>query len=309
MSIGPRQLPELRQRYKQFMEVEFARDPELSRFQMVREFTLYHLNKHPTLYFVDSETTEFLTHCAASLDPDTVLTLEDLPDTNGIFYFEDLPTHRPGYIKGITAFHWVTWGRDSFNKPEAPHTEINIGHWGVNNKYSTTSQVSLTLEDELRDPGFKQAFDKRMRELGQDPNNYADKRGVVGGDLVAPADLLLKAAFLLMQQDVVLKSRTVSVTDKKKRAQLKKAGCSGNHMRTRVISIRRHDSGAARKGTSNREYIHRWVVKGHWRNQWYPSRKMHRPVWVAPYMKGPDDAPLLAGEKVYTLRKAENDQL
>jgi hypothetical protein len=43
------------------------------------------------------------------------------------------------------------------------------------------------------------------------------------------------------------------------------------------------------------------VVRGHWRNQWYPSLNARRPLWIAPYLKGPDDAPLLGGEKVTTL--------
>ena len=35
-----------------------------------------------------------------------------------------------------------------------------------------------------------------------------------------------------------------------------------------------------------------WWVSGHWRRQWYPSTKTHKPVWVAPYIKGPPDKPL-----------------
>lgn len=51
-------------------------------------------------------------------------------------------------------------------------------------------------------------------------------------------------------------------------------------------------------GADSREWRHRWVVRGHWRNHWYPSLKDHRPVWISPYLKGPADAPLLGGEKV-----------
>ena len=35
-----------------------------------------------------------------------------------------------------------------------------------------------------------------------------------------------------------------------------------------------------------------WVVRGHWRNQWYPSIKQHRQIWIMPFMKGPEDAPI-----------------
>ena len=38
---------------------------------------------------------------------------------------------------------------------------------------------------------------------------------------------------------------------------------------------------------------HRWIVRGHIRAQWYPSEGAHRPIWVPPHMKGPEDAPML----------------
>lgn len=38
---------------------------------------------------------------------------------------------------------------------------------------------------------------------------------------------------------------------------------------------------------------HRWLVNGHVRAQWYPSEQAHKPIWIAPYLKGPEDAPML----------------
>lgn len=35
-----------------------------------------------------------------------------------------------------------------------------------------------------------------------------------------------------------------------------------------------------------------WVVRGHWRNQYYPSIKEHRQIWINPHMKGPEDRPI-----------------
>lgn len=51
-----------------------------------------------------------------------------------------------------------------------------------------------------------------------------------------------------------------------------------------------------------RSYRVRWVVDGHWRNQWYPSSGVHRPRWIEPYVKGPDGAPLRTGETVHLWR-------
>jgi len=36
----------------------------------------------------------------------------------------------------------------------------------------------------------------------------------------------------------------------------------------------------------------RWLVRGHYRAQWYPSINAHKVIWIAPYLKGPEDAPL-----------------
>lgn|SRR5262249_49222131 len=42
-------------------------------------------------------------------------------------------------------------------------------------------------------------------------------------------------------------------------------------------------------GTAN--YSCRFMVSGHWRNQWCPSLNAHRQTWIAPYVKGPSDKP------------------
>lgn len=54
---------------------------------------------------------------------------------------------------------------------------------------------------------------------------------------------------------------------------------------------------------ATREYRHRWIVRGHWRNQYYPSRNDHRPIWIDPHLAGPEDKPLLGGERVNVLRR------
>lgn len=46
------------------------------------------------------------------------------------------------------------------------------------------------------------------------------------------------------------------------------------------------------------EYAHRFIVRGHIRNQYFPSTKDHRLIWIDPFMKGPKDAPLVETIKV-----------
>lgn len=54
---------------------------------------------------------------------------------------------------------------------------------------------------------------------------------------------------------------------------------------------------------STRQYRHRWIVRGHWRSQFYPRRGDHRPIWIDPHFAGPADKPLLGGDRVNVLRR------
>lgn len=122
---------------------------------------------------------------------------------------------------------------------------------------------------------------------------YKSERDVEG---VTEEPLLrtLRAAWLLMQQPLAQLEDVRA--DRHARKRLMRAGHEPGTVR--VIRLRRPSSPSAGSGT-DREYHHQWIVRGHWRQQWYPSREVHRPVWIAPHVKGPEGAPLLGGEKVH----------
>lgn len=42
------------------------------------------------------------------------------------------------------------------------------------------------------------------------------------------------------------------------------------------------------------DYSCQWLVSGHWRNQWLPSKGTWEPRYVQPYLKGPEDKPFRA---------------
>lgn len=55
---------------------------------------------------------------------------------------------------------------------------------------------------------------------------------------------------------------------------------------------------------SYREYSHRFIVRGFWRNQVYgPNRGLRKRIWVPPYIKGPADKPLITKTGILTLRR------
>lgn len=64
----------------------------------------------------------------------------------------------------------------------------------------------------------------------------------------------------------------------------------------RVISLRRLEQVRPRSGTPAAvDWQWQWEVRGHWRNQFYPSEGVHKPKFIEAYVKGPADKPLKEG--------------
>ena len=70
-----------------------------------------------------------------------------------------------------------------------------------------------------------------------------------------------------------------------------------------VVTLRRRASDPDHDPT-NVEWQHRWLVRGHPRQQRYgPNNQWVKTIWIAPHIKGPDDKPLVITRKVYDLRR------
>lgn len=62
-----------------------------------------------------------------------------------------------------------------------------------------------------------------------------------------------------------------------------------------VVTLRKRKQ--HHEGESNPvDWQNRWMVSGHWRNQWFPSLQSHRQIWINQYVKGPEDKPLVIKE-------------
>lgn len=73
----------------------------------------------------------------------------------------------------------------------------------------------------------------------------------------------------------------------------------------KVIQLRRLEPTAASTEPAERaaDWTHRWIVSGHWRNQYLPSCGLHREQWINPHVKGPDDLPLVVKPTVYNVAR------
>jgi hypothetical protein len=102
-----------------------------------------------------------------------------------------------------------------------------------------------------------------------------------------------------MKQRVLVRERhTYTPPKNKKRARrLAKAGTAP---RIEVVHLRRAQTSPTQSTGTNRPYAVRFVVRGFWRKQWYPSKKAHAPLWIESFIKGPAHAPIKTTTRIYS---------
>jgi hypothetical protein len=122
--------------------------------------------------------------------------------------------------------------------------------------------------------------------------------------LLQPVARLLGATWLLMGQPHLAEN---SVRPGPDRRTAQPAAATRPSKAVTVVDLRRQVPPPAVRDADTQpawRASHRWVVRGHWRQQACgPGRSQRRPVWIEPHVKGPDGAPLLAAEKVMVWRR------
>lgn len=126
---------------------------------------------------------------------------------------------------------------------------------------------------------------------------------VAGAADASPLVSVIGAAWLLMGQPTVTGTRVFDDAPRPRTEQPDPASTSPN--RVSIIELRRPMSPPREHtdSSSDRKYRHRWWVGGHWRQQACgPNHADRRPKWIAPYIKGPEEAPLKT-DRVHVWRR------
>lgn len=240
------------------------------------------------LYFVAAPMGRVAIEAAKKL-PHFELLPEDMPSETGFMFFEEALNAGNGKAP-VAAASWSC----------TDHGTASIA-WYFEKRWPLTQmeqkQVGPLLLQSLTTGPRLQAFDLTSVPFG--PGEVLSVGGMDGrthpiSDHQACWLGELKTVWLLMSQPVAAVADAVYARADRRRIQREQQ----EPPRVRVITLRRPANSTA-GGESDREYHHQWIVRGHWRQQWYPGREVHRPVWIAPHVKGPEGAPMLGGEKVY----------
>jgi hypothetical protein len=122
----------------------------------------------------------------------------------------------------------------------------------------------------------------------------------LGAQRLIEAEKTLTATWLLMNQTLVVDTPVHTPKSAVKRIGRLDPSLLGV---VRQVTLRHKNIAPDRVGKvdgAKREYAHRWLVGGHWRNQPYPSvaPDYTQRIWISDFFKGPEGAPLLDPSKL-----------
>lgn len=236
-----------------------------------------------TLHYVDQAFSALVNAAAPSM-PNAPLAEHDLPDPYGVMLFSE-PLPDPRY-NGAPVRYMAVW---------LPY-QIESGGGGMMTVWFANG--ADTAQQAGWDPQVLATYPAYAPALVT-----CSDFGTVFRDEELAADAPREAAlirYLLATWNLQRQRLTTTRIVRPDRASGRRLDRSGDltDRAVRVINLRIPDPSEGDR-PSDREFRHQWIVRGHWRQQWYPSIDDHRPVWIAPHIKGPEGAPLLGGEKVY----------
>lgn len=164
---------------------------------------------------------------------------------------------------------------------------LNFGHAGDNWRYLPNTHFGVRDGDFLNEKieRFESEMDKGHGKYVS--NDRHEMR-------------YLMALLLFMNQKVL--SRGTTRIDRSARRRAQAAGLA--HTDTmQVVSLPKAEQAGGSSEPQAVEWSCRWIVRGFWRQQWYPSTQTRKPRWILPFMKGPEDKPLRVRERMHVLTK------
>ncbi len=274
--------------------------------------SLESLLNNSSMYFVKGEMTDLITYASERLEESDVLDFTLAPTQDGFVYFEKpIPLMD---LRGTTLhINMALW---HFTHKD----DLVVFMW--NDQYRTPDPIANQIKDEAQKDKKSQLFlecigrwgfigmvaagdgqtvgQKLVEQDEETIKSYEDREGftpVASGNFVRA----IHAYWLLMNQTLVNVSEEQG--DKRVARTMKQMKLPNL---VNVIQYRRTENDREYLGESNVQWSHRWIVRGHWRWQPFKNEKGQddrKRIWIAPFMKGPEDKPLVLTDKIYALTR------
>ena len=222
---------------------------------------------------------------AQSLPDSWYLMKQDIPATSGFFWFAKEPEIE---YRGIRAFGWVLL---------TTRDNVAVVHIPKDNG-AMPDFDSLALITFINNPDFPKPLPCLSRiVVGQSLSAWRLEQSDYAVSINAnPSEFtydyhavrLFAAMLSFIQQKILVTSRhATSRATRRRVASSRSAEADINIIKLRSVVHHGH------KGQELPvEWSCQWLVRGHWRDQWFPSIAKNRTIWIRPYIKGPEDKPL-----------------
>jgi hypothetical protein len=251
------------------------------------------------LYWVAGDMGTLLGQARDAMPISTLATM-DLPALHGLVVLEHPLTGMDAERDSDVTISAFTWSHSYFSTGVAGITIENYGpsSWLFKNPADRARMHGIGLGELAFIGGCNWPYATASDEFDPIYTNNATP----GTRQSAIEDRqLLHAFFLLIAQKVT--DVTVRTPDRQQRRAATRAG-NASPLDVNVVTLRERtvDNPNAESGRVV-EWSHRWMVRPHWRRQWYPSQGRHVPIFVPPHVKGPPGLPLVAKPTVRAWRR------
>jgi hypothetical protein len=257
-------------------------------------------------YFVSADMAAIASHAAKSM-PDQAFRSDDPPARTGWMMF-DAPIARfqsEDETYPITATAWPVWRTPIFNGPDGFGTVRDKGtpEGAADEGEKPPDRICDVLEvylcASIRDTLVPVA-DVHLEEgdsWGEESRVHVDRSEQEYFDHDPYA--VVRAAWSIMQQSVLTR-RSIAQLDDTKVDRPTRRRMARLHLPSAliIVRLRRLEHPESDLPPEKVDWSHRWLATGHWRNQWLPSINAHRLQWINPYVKGPNDRPLVLKNRV-----------
>lgn len=240
-------------------------------------------------FYVTKDMTEKAIEASKTM-PNWLISTDDVPAMNGFMYLEGLemsPWDGGKRKRVSSALSWAVTQLDGASIFE-------IGYY-----IDFRSGLEFPRKTSMRAGMKSLRIGSRLVLTSFVPWLIGDKADGVPDMEPMETMALLKTIWLMMRQNEIVDSSEIEPS-RNSAKRIRRQGLDPRSVR--IVDIRRRRYASQGREQYAREYDHRWKVRGHWRNQWYPSRGVHRPKWIEEHVRGPEDAPLIERDTVYRLK-------
>ena len=195
-----------------------------------------------------------------------------------IKYAPHLPPHHVEDIEWPFPIMW--WTYDTDVSVSGAHNKNLAGVGILLSRTELGVQITPILQDDQKG-GFVAAPGIALPPDAKYPEDFPDENDKKGYH-----DLMSLMGF--MQSRIIEQRRIFPARGIRKRHPL----TLGKEITVVQLRNKEYAGGNQEPSGNTLEYNFRWMVSGHWRNQWYATEEKHKLKWIDAYIKGPEEKPL-----------------